>query len=435
MKSYLPYRKYVTHLHALINIAYADSEAIHNEDFLGAVNAALDGEASQELRKRVDLEHLRQDGVFFTCAQLADSALANVGQTSVYFDPSCGAGNLLVACAKKLPIEETLEETLKCWGKQLIGRDIHPEFVEATRARIALTALQRGVRAYHQKFSLGNLLPKIKVGDCLVDESVYAGCSQLVTNPPFTMVRAPAGCKWASGLINSAALFLETAISHVQEKTRITAILPEVLRTGSRYAKWRECISSKVSITSIKSFGLFDKKVDVDVFVLDCIKSEAQSARVIWWSFNGIASNETISKYFDVYVGPVVPHRHPCSGPLLPYIHAKNISSWKQINPGAEERRFNGTVFKPPFVVIRRTSRPTDKYRSIGSIVTGTQHVAVENHLIICKPKSCKLSDCRQLLSLLHSELASNWLNERIRCRHLTVSSIKELPWSEVKND
>src|SRR3990172_2507246 len=105
MKAYLPYRTYVAHLHALINLATADRKAIRNDDFLRSVNAALDGEASQELRKRISLEQLRQDGAFFTGAQLANAAVANIEQNSIYFDPSCGAGNLLVACAKKLPIE------------------------------------------------------------------------------------------------------------------------------------------------------------------------------------------------------------------------------------------------------------------------------------------------------------------------------------------
>src|SRR3546814_13351615 len=59
-------------------------------------------------------------------------------------DPACGAGDLLIACARSLPILPSLEETLQAWGKRLYGRDIHPELVEVAQYRLALLARHCG---------------------------------------------------------------------------------------------------------------------------------------------------------------------------------------------------------------------------------------------------------------------------------------------------
>jgi len=36
---------------------------------------------------------------------------------------------------------------------------------------------------------------------------------------------------------------------------------------------------------------------------------------------------------------------------------------------------------------------------------------------------------CRELLRSLKDERTTHWLDERIRCRHLTVAALDELPW------
>lgn len=228
-------------------------------------------------------------------------------------------------------------------------------------------------------------------------------------------------------------MFIETCILRANDKTQITAILPDVLRTGSRYQKWREYISSKIKILNLTSLGQFDPNVDVDVFVLNCIKSDNTENNAKWWQINNKERGKSVGDFFDVHVGPVVPHRHRQKGKLLPFIHARNLPAGQLLNRFLETRRFNGTTFHPPFIVIRRTSRPESKFRALGCIVRGDKSVAVENHLIICKPKSGKLSDCRQLLAILHSDSSNKWLNNRIRCRHLTVSAVKELPWKNAK--
>lgn len=81
-------------------------------------------------------------------------------------------------------------------------------------------------------------------------------------------------------------------------------------------------------------------------------------------------------------------------------------------------------------MVIRRTSSPKDKYRASGAIISGKELVAVENHLIIIKPKNNTVKACNELLDLLKSESTNSFLNSRIRCRHLTVSAVKNIPYA-----
>jgi hypothetical protein len=53
----------------------------------------------------------------------------------------------------------------------------------------------------------------------------------------------------------------------------------------------------------------------------------------------------------------------------------------------------------------------------------------VENHLIVLRPKDGTIGACREVLGILKDERTTRWLNERIRCRHLTVAALDELPW------
>ncbi len=93
--------------------------------------------------------------------------------------------------------------------------------------------------------------------------------------------------------------------------------------------------------------------------------------------------------------------------------------------------RFAGTTYKPPFVAIRRTSKADYQVRCIGTLVTGSTPIAVENHLLIALPKDKKVGTCQRLLEVVKRDATSAWMNERIRCRHLTVGSVGDLPWPE----
>jgi hypothetical protein len=138
---------------------------------------------------------------------------------------------------------------------------------------------------------------------------------------------------------------------------------------------------------------------------------------------------------FDVHVGPVVPHRDSHAGPWHPYIWPKRLPTSGSFDPAGRSRRFAGRTFDPPFVAIRRTSRPEQAGRASGVIVVGDRPVAVENHLIVVLPKDGAASSCVKLVKVLDSQDSRDWLNRRIRTRHLTVVAISELPWPDRTSD
>ena len=80
-------------------------------------------------------------------------------------------------------------------------------------------------------------------------------------------------------------------------------------------------------------------------------------------------------------------------------------------------------------MVVRRTSRPGDKYRAVGTVIRGHGLVAVENHLLVLRPKDRTVASCDRLLAVLKDAAANEFLDRRIRCRHLTVSALRDLPW------
>src|SRR5260370_36345176 len=246
------------------------------------------------------------------------------------------------------------------------------------------------------------------------------------------MIQAPNTCKWNAGLVTEAALFLEKCVKNALPGAKIVAILPDVLRTGSRYVRWRECIEKYAKIEEVKLAGCFDASTDVDTFVCKLLVSNnASKGGLDWWISNPVLDRSTrkVDDYFEVRVGPVVPYRDPLDGPSYPYIHAHRLPTWQSIEANSEFRNFSGTTFVPPFVVVRRTSRPSDRYRAVGTIIVGEHPVAVENHLIVLKPRSNTLDECVELLDVLRCTKTNDWLNERIRCRHLTVTALRELPW------
>jgi hypothetical protein len=94
----------------------------------------------------------------------------------------------------------------------------------------------------------------------------------------------------------------------------------------------------------------------------------------------------------------------------------------------SEKRRHEGLAYKPPFVVLRRTSRPGHPYRAAATVILGTKPVAVENHLIVCEPHDKSAETCRALMKQLHTQRVNDFLDQRIRCRHLTVGAVAAIP-------
>lgn len=431
------YTVYIKHIRSLIN-AYTTMQP-HSVELMAATKLALDGGAGQALRDHVSIEKLRQFGAFFTGSQLADKAIETIADTlnesSVILDNACGAGDLLIACAKHLPTEQTVEATLSNWAKQLRGHDINTEFVTAAKARLLLSLFNR-CSSTSNSHDLESIFPYITQANGLEQIDSIQQATHIVINPPFVRTKAPDDCSWTNAHVNSAALFLEMCVTHANVGTRIVAILPDVLRSGTNYAKWRKEIEARANQHNLFLFGQFDKFADVDVFVIDLeITDQPNESFAITWQSQAETFEQSVADKFNVHCGRVVEYRDPHKGPELDYIVPRNLPCWEVVESIAESRQFDGKTYHSPFVVVRRTSRKGHAYRAVGTIINTGGEVAVENHLLVLLPKSGTLDECQALLARLQSEQTNRWLDERIRCRHLTVSSLKELPWWEIEND
>lgn len=389
----------------------------------------------QQLRSSASIESLREAGSFFTGDALANEMLAHypteITFDSKVMDPTCGAGNLLLACSKSLPVMPLLSDTLSAWGRVLYGCDLVESFVEATKFRIVLECIRRGAVIDLESLDIAtDLLFNIKVFDALEYNYTETNFTHVIMNPPFTLSKLKKYDLWRSGKVNLAAVIFNHILDQLSNYCEIVAILPEVLRSGSRYENWRSHISSIMGGEIIIK-GRFDSKTDVDVFI---ISGSKKSLKAIKWSeFEIKEEMTTIGELFNVSVGTVVPHRDPIQGNLHPYIYPKMLPVWGEVSTFDDEqyRQYAGKVFSPPFVAIRRTSSPGDGFRASATLILGEKLVAVENHLIVVKPLDNKLDTCMLLMSLLQSKKTSDFLDKRIRCRHLTVSAVKDIPFLE----
>jgi hypothetical protein len=481
------YRSYVLVLEHLAHQALTEGLSVADRTrHLAAVN----GEASAMLSQLVPLDDRKAAGAFFTGTALGiralrpaqaagtlrtsdvsdEGATARAVQTLQVLDPSCGAGDLLLSWATRLPVARDLPATLALWGRVLHGRDIEPLFVRAARARLTIAAALRAPTgagaerrpplhenaAAHSPTSAAEVLetafPGIRVGDGLDREPMLGWRGRVVLNPPFLKVQAPDDCSWGSGTVSSAAVFVDHCLRHAAAGTRVTAILPDVLRTGERYTAWRREVERRAEVERIEVHGIFDPAVDVDVFFLDLVvragapvdprdpttvlsrtgRVEADTAAGersgVWWNAP-VLTGERLEHYFALSVGAVVPHRHAEEGPEVAYLHATDAPAWGVVRRISTRRQFSGRLETPPFVVVRRTSGPHDAQRAIATIVLGKRPVAVENHLIVLRPLDGTEATCHAALPILRSNETKAWLNERIRCRHLTVAALREVPW------
>jgi hypothetical protein len=401
-----------------------------------AVDAALDGQPTKELFKMVSIQQIKRAGAYFTDKRLSNKLahliLPELQRGSVILDPACGVGNLLLACSDHLPTSKGHVQTLKKWGKQLYGYDVHTEFVQAAKLRLILAALRRSQPDQSELvMDYEHLFPGLKLGDSFSENAEIEEAQCVILNPPYNPLIAPEGCVWGSGRVSGAAIWLDRWVDAVSRGTRLVAILPDVLRAGSSYEKWRKEIQRRTQIETIETSGLFGEHADVHVFLLALRKLSASVPITIfpWWTSElSTNTDKIVGDFFYINVGAVIPFRHLPRGQWHPYIQARQLLAWTEIKP-KRKRRFHSTVYNPPFLVVRRTSRPEDRWRAVGTIITGSQPVAVENHLIIFRPKDGLLSTCRELLRRLKFQRTTDWLNERIRCRHLTIPTMQELPW------
>ncbi len=402
------------------------------------IASILNGEATLALKHLIPLEERRDRGIFFTSSALANKVAVYLKpllkQGFTLIDPACGAGNLLLACTEYLQCQDSLEDTLELWNRQISGFDIQPEFVKAAKIRLALLAAFRSkIQKPKREIPLDNIFQNIIVSDAFTHLPLRSD-QCIVINPPFGDMEAPSSCTWAKGNVQIAGWFIEQILKTAPVNQNIIAILPDVLRSGARYAKWRKVISEFGNIVTIDIAGRFDNDTDVDVFIIHIVNGVGQDKIIPWMiTDNGaFEARSTVSDYFEAHVGSVVPHRDPVEGNFYPYIHARTAKPWETIKEIKEQLQTTRKIFTPPFVVVHRTSSPTDNNRCVASVIDENQKVAVENHLIVLEPKEGGVEMCKSLVNVLKSQTTNEFLNQRIRCRHLTVASVKEIPWVEV---
>lgn len=444
----MEYQPYVEHLKELVQALVQDHQSAITFN-AEAVNEALDGGAPAALRRLATIQDRRDAGAFFTSSTLADLAwtplLPTIDENSIVVDPACGAGSLLIPGLRALLARDDPRQV----SNRLRGCDIVSTFVEAARARLALT-IASSLRSLQQQDLTNLRFPGLQQGDALTQmENLLEGATHIVLNPPYNPIIAPDACTWASGKVNHAALFTESTVRHMPTGSRMVAILPEVLRSGPRYAKWRNAISQMANIDHITPWGAFDSQTDVDVFLMYLSKRSANhgpisdgQVTVTQLAGHGIdhhkdaspGTEPQVSHHFNISVGAVVPHRHAEIGPVRSFATARELPAWQTISELVSQRRFSGRCEPPPFVAIRRTSRPGQAPRAIATIVAGTEPIAVENHLIVARPIDGSLAKCEELLDWLRQPKITEWLDKRYRCHHLPVGAIKLMPW-EIAGD
>lgn len=396
----------------------------------------LNGETAIALNRIIPAPIRKNSGIFFTSPYLSKKVAKRIktflNEGASIVDPTCGAGDLLTACAQYLPREKTLRGTLRYWSKIISGYDLHEQFVRATRLRLILLAANFHCRDFKLQSILSEAdFSNVQVNDSLSSFSSITHSDCIVTNPPFGHIIAPEDCTWSSGKVQVAGVFFEKLLKGAHKGQHIIAILPDVLRSGTRYHKWRKLVADLSESLNIELIGRFDNKTGIDVFLLYVIAGKRKD--VLWPCFSDSKGKNSlkVKDLFDVHVGPVVPHRHEHKGPWYSYIDSSSARPWAVVTD-LPNRRFSGTIFQSPFVVVRRTSSPSDRYRATATTVRTSKPVAIENHLIILKPKDNTIKLCNELLKQLKDNRTNRWLNRRIRCRHLTVTSIKELPWWDI---
>lgn len=388
-----------------------------------------------EVLALMDLSPLerKHQGVFFTPDELSTLSVEKFDYSlddGAILDPACGSGNLLVALAATFEISPSLEATLTEWNSKLHGVDINESFVNIAKKKLVKLALRKGAKPSGKKTpgEILSILSNIKAGDFLEEYKTYCGkIGGVIMNPPFCHMDASSEIDWTSGRFNAASLFVVCAAEILPVNGRFLGILPDVLRSGTRYAQWRSRLLKTAECT-METFGSFEPGVQVDVFILQGKKKSTQEEVIPEQDIVNDASITLLMDAFDVSVGPVVPHRDKAIGIEAPFAHAKILPAWETVDFLPERICHAGRKIQPPFVAVRRTSSPKDRYRVVGTVVNCSEPVAVENHIIILVPKDRSLLSCQRVLDFFRTEHVNNYINEKIRCRHLTVGVIKGIP-------
>jgi hypothetical protein len=404
----------------------------NNNDF----EHLLNGAAAEAVEKFVAKDTRSANGIFFSGKEISKLAVSLIAEKlsagQSIGDPACGAGDLLIACARHFEIKSNLDETLCAWTDRIVGLDIHKEFTSATRSRLRLLAASRHTlnsESITEHINSKKPFYRIRTGDYFENVKKLANVDLLIMNPPFVTGPSPVECTWSSGNIQLAGIFLDKALQVAKAGQEIVAILPDVLRSGARYARWRDNIEENSLIKNIISYGRFDSKTDVDVFIIH-LKKEKKSTRpaVDWKDLRSQSTkSKNLSDFFNVSVGSYVPFRAKEDKRVITYVCVKSAVPDSDV-AGLSTCNFDGRLHKTPFVVVRRTSNPSDTRRVVPSLVTWPELIAVENHLLVLSPIDGSLSTCKKLMESLKDSEVDAWMNVVTRCRHLTAGAMKLLP-------
>lgn len=395
------------------------------------VSDLMNGHATDFVYSTLSLADRRKHGIFFSGPAWAKKILSGqkMARWQRFIDPSVGVGDLLIEVCNYLPLEGSPSKTIEDWAGRLVAIDLRKSFLDIAWLRIQALAVHRHSVEKNQTsdFVFRGLPKNFIVGDALTIDLNLRQYDCVVMNPPYQRIIAPTKSIVGKGKRSAAALHLEHVILQAPPGVGVFALVPDVLRSGSSYERFRREFREIADVSSFDPFGAFGIQADIDVAILAATtKAPTCENQVVKMEST---QDKKVGDFFDVSVGPVVPHRTPITGKMYGYLTAKNAVVGKDISLPEEFASYACRVEKGPFVIVRRTSSPSDRKRARSTLVTYSKELLVENHLLILKPKDKKVSTCRALLRVLNDQSTDMWLNKFIRCRHLTVGSLKQLPW------
>ncbi|MFL6585503.1 MAG: hypothetical protein ACJ8GV_01260 [Luteimonas sp.] len=390
--------------------------------------SAIDGRLTADVYARLDRGSRRTTGIFFSGKEWASVLAEKIpkGKWIRYIDPSAGTGDLLIEVAKRFRKKDTVNETLRRWSERLVAVDLEPEFLRILWLRLVSLAMVK-----HKEFRKPGLevflVPRgFRAADFLRTDIALVAGDCVITNPPYQRINHPGGIN-GGGSKSAAAFHLEKIARASPKGVAFVALVPDVLRCGRNYQKFRYFLSEIIPNLVIESYGKFSCGVDVDVAIFSGVVGK--KAVIQTESSQSAGSAEKISDFYKVSVGAVVPHRDTEDGALRPYIAARSLQRWGVLKDAFRWAAYDSKDVSGPFVVIRRTSSPSDKKRAVATVIDVGRPVLVENHLLVVHPLNGGLSECLELIRSLEDPRTDDWLNKNMRCRHLTVGAIKEMPF------